>query len=75
MNKILLFIGLAYSLKNLGPTLVIVIMLLMAWMLTGIVFYLRQKKQAGILAAKSRDSEIIKPRKILTLMSDPVEAE
>ncbi len=71
----ILFICLAYSLINLGSTLVIVIMLLMAWMLTGIVFYLRQKKQAGIMAAKSRETEIIQPRKILTLMSDPVEAE
>lgn len=71
----IIFIGLAYTLKDLGATLVIVIMLLMAWMLTGIVFYLRQKKQAGILASKSSETEIIKPRKILTLMSDPVEAE
>lgn len=71
----ILFIGLAFTLRNLGPTLVIVILLLLAWSLTGIVFYLRQKSRAGILESKAQEAEMIKPRKILSLMSDPVEAD
>lgn len=71
----IIFIGLALALRNLGPTVVVVVLLILAWTLTGTVFYMRQKKTARnpILEAAG-EKEMIKSHKVLTLVTDPVEA-
>jgi len=72
----IMFVALAFSLRNLGPTLVVVIMLILAWTLTGIVFYLRQKRiNKNTILDSGRQKEVVKSRKVLTLVQDPVEAD
>jgi hypothetical protein len=68
------FIATAITLQHLGPTLVVVILLMLAWSLTGIVYYLRQKSRTSIIQTNT-GNEMIKSHKILTLVSDPVEAD
>lgn len=72
-----LFIALAVTLRNLGTTNIIFILLILAWSLTGIVFYLRQKKfnKSIILEEARTDSDMIKSHKIISLAPDPVEAD
>jgi UDP-N-acetylmuramyl pentapeptide phosphotransferase/UDP-N-acetylglucosamine-1-phosphate transferase len=71
----ILFIGLALSLRNLGPTFVVLILLALAWSLTGIVYYLRQKRLATVLDTATPENEMIKSHKVLSLVSDTVEAD
>lgn len=72
----ILFIGTAFTLRNLGPTLVIVILLILAGTLTGIVYYLRQKRTSkNSILETATDNEMIKSHKVLSLVSDPVEAD
>ncbi|MEJ7627781.1 MAG: MraY family glycosyltransferase [Ferruginibacter sp.] len=72
----IMFVALAFSLRHLGPTLVVVIMLILAWTLTGIVFYLRQKRiNKNSILDSGRQKEVVKSHKVLTLVQDPVEAD
>lgn len=72
-----LFIALAVTLRNLGTTYIIFILLLLAWALTGIVYYLRQKKfNKSIMLEETRtDGGMIKSHKIISLAPDAVEAD
>lgn len=69
----LLFIGLAYFLRNLGTTIVIAILLTLGWSLTAVVYYLRQKRKSG--TKESTGQTVMQSRKMLSFASDPVEAE
>jgi UDP-N-acetylmuramyl pentapeptide phosphotransferase/UDP-N-acetylglucosamine-1-phosphate transferase len=72
----ILFVALAFSLRDLGPTIVIVVLLLLAWILTGTVFYLRQKAlNKSRMIDISDEKEVVKSHKVINLVSDAVEAE
>lgn len=71
----IVFIATAYFLRNLGPTLVLLIILTIASTLTYIVYHFRQKKitqnaQSGSIPKKA----MVQP-KFFSLASDPVEAD
>ena len=70
----ILFILLAISLRHLGTTLVMAILLLSALSLVSIVYFFRQKTKK-VKLEKTTSKEIIKQPKIITLVSDTVEAE
>ena len=71
-----LFIAIAFTLRNLGPTLVILVLLSLAWTMTGLVYYFRQKKinKTSILE-NATEGEMIKSHKVLSLVSDAVEVD
>jgi UDP-N-acetylmuramyl pentapeptide phosphotransferase/UDP-N-acetylglucosamine-1-phosphate transferase len=72
----MLFIALAFTLRNLGPTIVLGILLALAWTLTGIIFYLRQKRTSkNSIIESSSEKQMIKTHKVLSMVSDPVEAD
>ncbi len=68
------FIALAYFLRNLGDTIVIAILLASAFVFIAVIFYSRPKAKNTSLVNTS-ESDIIKSHKILTLASEPVEAD
>ncbi|HMJ46168.1 MAG TPA: MraY family glycosyltransferase [Ferruginibacter sp.] len=70
----ILFILAAYFLRHLGTTVVIGILMVAAFSIIGIIFYLRQKSKS-IYIQNATEAEIIKSHKILTLVSEPVEVE
>ena len=71
------FIALAYFLRQLGTTTVIGILLASAFAFIGIIFYSRPKNRsvASKTSAIANNNNIIKPRKILSLAPESVEAE
>ena len=73
----ILFIGLAFTLRNIGTTNIILILLTLSLTLTGIVFYLRQKKfNKSIMVEEARsESDMIKSHKVISLSPEPVEAD
>lgn len=70
----ILFILTAYFLRHLGTTVVIGILMVAAFSMIGIIFYLRQKSKS-IFIQNSPEAEMIKSHKILSLVSEPVEVE
>ncbi|MEO6584587.1 MAG: MraY family glycosyltransferase [Ferruginibacter sp.] len=70
------FIALAIVLRNLGATTIIFILLILAWTLTGIVFYLRQKKfnKMEIFVNAPSEKNMNKSHKVISMAPDPVEA-
>ncbi|MEO7523321.1 MAG: MraY family glycosyltransferase [Ferruginibacter sp.] len=71
----ILFIALAFSLRSLGTTSVVGILLLTAFSLIGLVYYVRQKTKSIIITKSPSEKELIKSHKILTLVSDTVEVD
>lgn len=68
------FIALAYFLRNLGTTTVIGILLVLAFTFIGVIFYSRPKTKS--LENKNVASNtLIKPRKILSLAPESIEAD
>lgn len=70
----ILFIAMAVGLRHLGTTAVVALLLLSAMSLVSIVYFFRQKTKTIRLEKKS-EKEIIKQPKIITLVSDTMEAE
>ncbi len=68
------FIGLAYSMRNLGTTTVLGVLLLSAFVFIGIIYYSRPKNR-NILTRKVEKTEIIKSHKIFKLAGEAVEAD
>jgi hypothetical protein len=66
---------LAYFLRNLGTTTVIGILLVSAFAFIGIIYFSRPKNKAAKNASMANANNIIKPRKILTLAPESVEAD
>ncbi|MBS1510678.1 MAG: undecaprenyl/decaprenyl-phosphate alpha-N-acetylglucosaminyl 1-phosphate transferase [Bacteroidetes bacterium] len=74
----MVFIALAYFLRNLGTTSVIGILLVSAFTFIGVIYYSRPKTKAVAQKDKAvagTNSTIIKPRKILSLAPESVEVE
>ena len=69
------FITAAYFLRSLGTTTVIGILLVSAFAFLGIIYYSRPKNKSAINEAAISNSNIIKPRKILSLAPESVEAD
>jgi UDP-GlcNAc:undecaprenyl-phosphate/decaprenyl-phosphate GlcNAc-1-phosphate transferase len=69
------FIAVAYFLRSLGTTTVIGILLVSAFAFLGIIYYSRPKNKTAINEAAISNSNIIKPRKILSLAPESVEAD
>lgn len=70
----MVFIGMAFFLRNLGTTTVLGILLVSAFVFIGIIYYSRPKhKKAG--EETISNTEIIKSHKILKLSTEAVEAE
>jgi UDP-GlcNAc:undecaprenyl-phosphate GlcNAc-1-phosphate transferase len=69
------FIAAAYFLRSLGTTTVIGILLVSAFAFLGIIYYSRPKNKSAINEAAISNSNIIKPRKILSLAPESVEAD
>ena len=68
------FIAMAYFMRSLGTTTVLSILLLSAFIFTGIIFYSRPKNKKAI-TRKVEKSGILKPHKILTLAGETAEAD
>ncbi|GAB2836372.1 glycosyltransferase family 4 protein [Ferruginibacter profundus] len=72
----IIFIAAAYFLRFLGPTTVIGILLLSAFAFIGIIYYNRPKNKSVVNKQNAiPNTNIIKPRKILTLAPESVEAD
>ena len=69
------FIAVAYFLRSLGTTTVIGILLVSAFAFLGLIYYSRPKNKSAINEAAISNSNIIKPRKILSLAPESVEAD
>ncbi len=70
----IIFIAMAFSLKSLGTSTVVAILMLTAFAFIGIIYFLRQKTKSVVIQ-KSAEKELIKSHKILTLVSDTVEVD
>ncbi len=68
------FIAVAYTLRSLGTTTVIGILLATAGSLIGIIYYLRNKTRSQFIEHK-KEQGIIKRHKVLSLVPESVEAE
>lgn len=66
-------ITLAYLIRDLGPTLMVSILLVSCLFLTGFVYFL--KNRSGHVRNIPGEAELIKSRKILTFASEPMEVE
>ena len=69
----ILFIALAFALRNYDTTLVVAILLAVGYALTAVVYFLRQKTKTGRVEQKG--TSLIKSHKMLSFASDPVEAD
>jgi UDP-GlcNAc:undecaprenyl-phosphate GlcNAc-1-phosphate transferase len=69
------FIAVAYFLRSLGTTTVIGILLVSAFAFLGLIYYSRPKNKSAINEAAISNSNIIKPRKMLSLAPESVEAD
>ncbi|MBK8710941.1 MAG: undecaprenyl/decaprenyl-phosphate alpha-N-acetylglucosaminyl 1-phosphate transferase [Niastella sp.] len=71
----LLFIVSAFLLRNQNTTLVVAIMLAAAASITGLVYYMRKKSRQSYINKNVIEKDIIKSRKVLTLVSDTAEVD
>jgi UDP-N-acetylmuramyl pentapeptide phosphotransferase/UDP-N-acetylglucosamine-1-phosphate transferase len=69
------FIALAYFLRHLGTTPVLGILLVSAFAFIGVIYYNRPKNKSVANKNTASGNTIIKPRKILTLAPESVEAD
>jgi UDP-N-acetylmuramyl pentapeptide phosphotransferase/UDP-N-acetylglucosamine-1-phosphate transferase len=70
----LLFIGLAWVIRDLGSTLMISILLVSCLLLTGIIYFLKTRSRHA-QNIPSREAELIKSHKILSFASEPMEVD
>ena len=70
----IVLIAMAFSLRSLGTSTVVAILMLTAFAFIGIIYFFRQKTKS-VVVQKSTDKELIKSHKILTLVSDTVEVD
>ena len=68
------FITMAFSMRGLGTTTVLGVLLLSAFIFIGIIYYSRPKNR-NVLTRKVEKAEIIKSHKIFQLASEAVEAD
>ncbi len=69
----ILFIGLAFMLRDLNTTLLIGILLVAGWSLTAVVYFLRQKTKSH--RTSTNENSMIKTAKMFSFASDTVEAD
>ncbi|HQY11071.1 MAG TPA: MraY family glycosyltransferase [Ferruginibacter sp.] len=70
----IVFIAMAYFLRNLGTTTVIGILLVSAFIFIGVIYYSRPRSKS-IVDQNISNADVIKSHKILKLASETVEAE
>lgn len=70
----IVFIAMAFGLRNLGTTTVMGVLLVSAFSFIGLIYFMRQRSKS-VNVAKSSEKELIKSHKILTLVSDTVEVD
>ncbi len=70
----IIFIAMAYFLRNLGTTTVIGILLVSAFIFIGVIYYSRPRSKS-IVDQNISNADVIKSHKILKLASETVEAE
>ena len=69
------FIALAYFLRHMGTTIVLSILLVLAFTFIGVIYYSRPKNRAAAKKQNTAGTTIIKPHKIFSLTPESVEAE
>lgn len=69
------FIILAVSLRHLGTTAVLGVLLVAAFTFIGVIYYSRPKVKAGKLKNNTTNTSILKTHKIFTLAPESVEAD
>lgn len=69
------FVALAYSLRNMGPTIVVGILLAVAFSLTSLLYYLRNRAKQAHQPVKQAEVEIIKRHKVLGMVPESLEVE
>lgn len=69
------FVALAYTFRNMGPTVVIGILLMVAFSLTGLLYYLRSRAKQAQHPVKQAEIEIIKRHKVLGMVPESLEVE
>ena len=69
------FVALAYSLRNMGPTIVVGILLAVAFSLTSLLYYLRNRVKQAHQPVKQAEVEIIKRHKVLGMVPESLEVE
>jgi len=69
------FIAIAYFMRSLGSTVVIGLLLAMAFVFIAAIFYSRPKPKSMVKKAVQEPDEILRSHKILTLASEAVDAE
>lgn len=69
------FIALAYWLRNLGSTVVIAILLAVAFIFIAFIFYSRPRMKSVLKKSNREPDEIIRSHKILSLASETVDAD
>jgi UDP-GlcNAc:undecaprenyl-phosphate/decaprenyl-phosphate GlcNAc-1-phosphate transferase len=69
------FIALAYFLRQLGSTVVIGVLLALAFIFIAFIFYSRPKMKSVLRKSSQEPDEILRSHKILTLASEPVDAD
>lgn len=70
----ILFIGIAFFMRNLGTTMVLGILLISAFIFIGIIYYSRPKHK-NIMPGNVEKSSILKSHKILKLAADTVDVD
>lgn len=70
----ILFIALAFGLRNFGTTMVMGILLITGFLFIGLIYYLRQKNKA-VSVDEIVENEMRKSHKILSLTAEPVETD
>ncbi len=68
-----LFIGLAYSLRSYGTSIVILALTITSILMVSIIYYSRPKAKTIYFARHDQKETVIKSRKILSLAGDPIE--
>lgn len=70
----MIFIAMAYGLRNFGTTIVMGVLLLTGFLFIGLIYFLRQKNKS-ISVDEIVENEMRKSHKILSLSSETVEVE
>ncbi len=69
------FVALAYTLRNMGPTIVVGVLLAVAFGLTSLLYYLRNRAKQAHQPVKQAEVEIIKRHKVLGMVPESLEVE
>jgi hypothetical protein len=69
----ILFIGLAYTIRFAGTSLVMLSLAAVAILIVGIIYYYKPKRKLLVTNGHLHEETIIKSHKILTLSEEPIE--